>query len=281
MVRGLNAGAHELSRAELDGLIEFAQGQGAGGLVWALRRGRAAGWRSPIAKFLSDAERGRDRSGARGRARRPAAAGRRRRRRWRRRRSARCASSWRARFELVPDGAWKHHVGDRLPAGRVERRRGPLGCAAPSVHVADRRVAGAARVATRAPRGPRAYDLVVNGTELGGGSIRINRPEVQYRGARDARHRPRQRPTSKFGFLIEALKHGAPPHGGIALRPRPHRGAAGRARVDPRRDRVPEDGLRLGSAHRGPGPAGAGAAAGAGNPGGYRLAGAVRQDRRS
>ena len=35
MVRGLNAGARELSRAELDGLIEFAQGQGAGGLVWA------------------------------------------------------------------------------------------------------------------------------------------------------------------------------------------------------------------------------------------------------
>ncbi len=35
VVRGLNAGAHELSRAELDGLIEFAQGQGAGGLVWA------------------------------------------------------------------------------------------------------------------------------------------------------------------------------------------------------------------------------------------------------
>src|SRR5919197_513561 len=50
-VRGLNAGARELSRAELDGLIEFAQGQGAGGLVWAYVEESDGGtsWRSPVA----------------------------------------------------------------------------------------------------------------------------------------------------------------------------------------------------------------------------------------
>ena len=49
VVRGINAGAHELSRAELDKLIEFAQGQGAGGLVWAYVE-EGGGWRSPVAE---------------------------------------------------------------------------------------------------------------------------------------------------------------------------------------------------------------------------------------
>ena len=86
----------------------------------------------------------------------------------------------------------------------------------------------------------RAYDVVLNGVELGGGSIRINRPEVQYR-VLETLGIDRARRDEKFGFLIEALKHGAPPHGGIALRARPDRGAARRPRLDPRRDRVPED----------------------------------------
>ena len=92
-VRGINAGAQELSRAELDKLIEFAQGQGAGGLVWAYVE-EEGGWRSPVAKFLSDDRARRDGGGAGRVTRGPAAAGRRRCRRLRPRPWARCGWSW-------------------------------------------------------------------------------------------------------------------------------------------------------------------------------------------
>jgi aspartyl-tRNA synthetase len=62
----------------------------------------------------------------------------------------------------------------------------------------------------------RAYDVIWNGTELGGGSIRIHDSDLQARVFR-LLGVEQEEAESRFGFLLEALRHGAPPHGGIAL----------------------------------------------------------------
>jgi aspartyl-tRNA synthetase len=61
------------------------------------------------------------------------------------------------------------------------------------------------------------YDIVLNGVELGGGSIRIHKPDVQKKVFEEVLKIPPDIAQSRFGYMLQAFRYGAPPHGGIAL----------------------------------------------------------------
>jgi aspartyl-tRNA synthetase len=208
VVKGLNAGARDMPRSALDGLIERAQELGAKGLVWAFREGD--GWRSPTAKFLSDAELRalNARLGAEEGDLLLVVAD-----------SVGTANSVLAqlrldlgrRFELIDDSAHAFCWIVDWPLfgwNEGERRWDPLHhpFTSPDGEL-DPQDPGAARA--------KAYDLVWNGQEMGGGSIRISDPEVQKL-ALEAIGIGAEEAQTRFGFLLDALRYGAPPHGGIA-----------------------------------------------------------------
>jgi aspartyl-tRNA synthetase len=208
-VRAINAGKRELSRADLDELTEFVKGHGAGGLVWAFVE-EDGGWRSPIAKFLSadeitnattalGAETG-DLLLAVADGKKHTAAG--------------ALGALRERlardFDLIPAGIHKLVWIIKFPMLEFnddEQRWDPLHhpFTAPSGDLDD-----------PANLGSRAYDIVMDGWEIGGGSIRINTVEVQEK-ILEIIGIDRAEAEQRFGFLLEALKYGAPPHGGLAI----------------------------------------------------------------
>ena len=208
-VRGLNVGRRELPRSELDGLISRAQELGAKGLVWAFREGD--GWRSPTAKFLSEGEL-RDLNARLGAEegdllllvadqRRVADAV-----------LGQLRVELAERFDLIPAGehrlAWivDWPLFEWNPAeDRWDALHHPF--TAPAGEL-DPEKPGEARAL--------AYDLVWNGQEMGGGSIRIHRADVQQ-AAFAALGIDAEEAEARFGFLLEALRFGAPPHGGIAF----------------------------------------------------------------
>jgi aspartyl-tRNA synthetase len=207
-IRGINAGKRELPRKDLDGLISRAQELGAKGLVWAFREGE--GWRSPTAKFLSDgelAELNRLLGAEEGDLLLLVAD----------QRSVCDAVLGQMRIDLAekfglidPDDHQLVWIVDwplmewNEPEQRWDALHHPFTAPAGEFDPED---PGAARAV--------AYDCVWNGQELGGGSIRINSADVQEQ-VFAALGIDAETARARFGFLLEALRYGAPPHGGIA-----------------------------------------------------------------
>jgi aspartyl-tRNA synthetase len=213
IVKALNAkGCSHFSRKEIDDLTEYVSVYRAKGMAWIKVKEDA--WQSPIAKFFSDEEK----------------------------------AALTARLDMAPGdivffvadqpkvvneslGHLRNHLGQKLGlidpkefrfvwitrfpmmeydenAKRFEALHHPF--TAPLDEDFDDLARQPEKVRSR------AYDLVLNGTEIGGGSIRIHQPEMQKAvfqalGLAEAEYQ------EKFGFLLSALESGAPPHGGIAF----------------------------------------------------------------
>jgi aspartyl-tRNA synthetase len=208
VVRGINAGPRDLARKDLDELTELAKQHGAKGLVWAFAQ-EDRGWRSPIAKFLRPEEIGAVTSLLEGQpgdlllivADRPTTTGQ-------------ALSALRLeigrRFNLIDTSRHDILWVVEFPAffwdddaQRWDAAHHPFTTPTGSFDDPGKLLS-------------RSYDLIIDGSEIGGGSIRIHQREIQERvfellgiGAEEAQ--------ARFGFLLDALRYGAPPHGGIAL----------------------------------------------------------------
>jgi aspartyl-tRNA synthetase len=209
VVRGFNAGPREATRAIADQLTEVVKRYGAGGLIWAIVQ-EDGSWRSPAAKALSDGDRAAIEGALAAKAgdlllivadANPNVA-------------AVSLGELRLeiarRYDLIPEGRhellwvvdfpmFEWNAGEQRWDALHHPFTAPLGSFEDP---------GSLR--------SRAYDIVLDGSEIGGGSIRINRPEVQQQ-VFTALGISEEEAQSRFGFLLDALKYGAPPHGGLAL----------------------------------------------------------------
>ena len=208
LVKGLCApGGGALSRKELDELVQIAKGRGAAGLVWMAIE--ETGVRSPVEKHLSAEELAGVRAATGAGAGdlvvivadvpdrvHVALDGLRR--------------HLAARLDLVPDGVWSFVWMVEPPLFEWSEDEDKL------VSVHHPFTAPTSEDLDPATAKGRGYDLVLNGFEVGGGSIRIHRPEVQHRvfevlGLSD------DEIEEKFGHLLAAFRYGVPPHGGVAM----------------------------------------------------------------
>jgi aspartyl-tRNA synthetase len=208
VVRAINAGGRELSRSELDGLNEVVQRHGGKAVAWAVVEAGGQ-WRSPIAKFL-----GEERTAA-ANAKLGAAEGD---------VLLLVADSERVaagalgglrlelggRFGLIPEG--RHDILWMVDFPMFEWNEGEQRWDAMH-HPFTAPIGSFDEPGSLRSRG---YDLVVDGWELGGGSIRTHTVEVQQQVFK-AIGLSEEEAERRFGFLLEALRYGAPPHGGIAF----------------------------------------------------------------
>jgi aspartyl-tRNA synthetase len=208
VVKGFAApGAASWSRKDLDGLVVEAQGRGASGLVWMAWSGGQA--RSPVEKHVSADEVSSvvETTGAEDGD------------------LVLLVADKEARANTVLDGL-RRHMAERLEM-IPPNRWAFLWVTEPPlfewsedeerwVSVHHPFTSPATDDLSPETARARAYDVVVNGVELGGGSIRIHRPEVQRKVFEALGFSPEEA-EERFGFLLEAFRYGVPPHGGIAF----------------------------------------------------------------
>ncbi len=201
-----------LSRKDLDGLPDIVAPYGARGVAWV--RLTEAGWQSPIAKFITPAERSAIEQACGARtgdllmflADMPKVVND---------ALANLRLKLADQLGMIPGNRWAFVWVTDFPLVEYsveDKRHVAVHHPFTSPHEADLERLESEPLAVRAL----AYDVVLNGTELGGGSVRIHRPDIQSRvfallGISETEAR------SKFGFLLDALAFGAPPHGGIAF----------------------------------------------------------------
>ena len=213
VVKAINAkGMSGFSRKELDDLTEYVKIYGAKGLAWI--KINPDGWQSPIAKFFSDGEKqalsealevehgdllffSADQH------------------------SVACEILGQLRVKLAqdmnlaPENTYNLLWVTEFPMfewsqeeKRLQAMHHPF--TSPILEDLDKLETAPETVRTR------AYDMVLNGEEIGGGSIRVHRRDIQERIFR-CLNMNQQEIEDKFGFLVEALEYGAPPHGGLAF----------------------------------------------------------------
>jgi aspartyl-tRNA synthetase len=208
VVRGINAGSRELPRSELDALTDLAKQHGAKGLVWGFVQDDHS-LRSPVAKFLTENEIAAiidrlpagpgdlllivaDEMTTAGQA------------------LSALRMEVARRFDLIPRGRHDILWVVEFPSffWDAEGQRWDAAHHPFTMPTGDLDNPGSLT--------SRAYDLVLDGAEIGGGSIRIHRRDIQQRVFELLGIGPEEA-QARFGFLLEALRYGAPPHGGIAM----------------------------------------------------------------